>query len=401
MKNAPMKFSLCLSLFCLQLPAQNPPLTAPLQVTYSGSNVFTIGTTGGVSTQGGLSLGNAMMNSGQIALFGAGGSSGSLAIQAPAAFAGNANLSWMVPSASIPTGNPSLLQISPSGAMYYALVTGNGINISQPAGSLAFSLGSSLNLGSSTPVLNDSSGNTILSLASVGAGGNYVKITNDLGGTTPTGPLVSSAGPGSGAIPLQLGDSAGGGVEIESNGGTALKVGSTTASPANFVSVNATPAGTFAGDSGVLVAAANATAVGDLSLVLKGQNNGSIYVGSNVDAAGSAFAIEAAADATTGVTKSFLVVVNSSANAIRPSSGTARPIVGVALNTTTSGNAIIAYSGKVQCAFDNTPVPGDYFVLSPSGNARCHDNGTTVSTTVQVLGTVLDSSGDVLLRIGN
>ncbi len=281
--------------------------------------------------------------------------------------------------------------------MYYASVTGQGgISLSQTATSLVFSLGSALNLSGSMPSLNDSSGNEILALSSTGAG-NYVMISNEI---PPAGPQVAAAGPGTGPIPLQLSDSAGGGVELVSNGGLAMKVLSTAAPPTTFASVNAAPTGTFAGDSGVQLSASNASGTGDISLVVKGQNNGSVYIGSNIDAAASSLAIEIPADPTTGVSRGSIAFVNSSANAIRPSAA-ARPIAGIALNNATSGNAIIAYAGKAQCLFDNTPVPGDYVVQATGYYNRCHDSGTSLPTTVQVLGTVLDTSGNVLLRIGN
>ena len=245
-KSLSLSLSLSLSSFlwvlllCTPCGAQNNQ-PAPVSVKNGSNTVLTLTTNGGISAQSGITTGNGMINPGQLTLFGVGGNTGSLQFLAPNAFTNNTNVVWALPSTVIPSSGAILLLISPTGAMSYATVVGqNGITVSQPAGSLAFSLGSSLNLGGFMPTLNDSAGGTIVALNSTGLGGNYLRISNDSGGSNPAGPLISAAGPGT-AIPLQLSDVAGAGVDIESNGGLAMKVTSATPSPANYFSVTQDP----------------------------------------------------------------------------------------------------------------------------------------------------------------
>ncbi len=276
------------------------------------------------------------------------------------------------------------------------------MQVTQTAGSVSIALGSSIDLPGAGGNIGDSGGNPILGLLSSGLG-NYVVIANDTTPTTPpAGPVIAVTGLGTGAIPLRLSDRANGGIELNANGGMAMKVTSSTATPSTFASVNATPSGTFAGDSGVQVSPANATATGDISLVLRGQNNGSVYLGSNVDLAASALFLELPADPTTGVAVNRLAYLNSSGNAIYPIAAQ-RPVLGIALATTTSSPAMIAYSGKVLCIFENAITPGDYVVQGTTHFAQCRDGGSTYSgvSGVQILGTVLDSSGNILLRMSN
>ena len=128
--------------------------------------------------------------------------------------------------------------------------------------------------------------------------------------------------------------------------------------------------------------------------MVKGQNNGVVYIASNVDVANNALAVEVPDDGTVGVTKGLLAGITSSGNAIMSSA----KVVDLALNTATSGSAVLAYAGKATCTFDTTPTRGHYVIASSSAG-KCSDGGLT--TTSQIIGTVLDTSGTVLLRIGN
>jgi hypothetical protein len=270
--------------------------------------------------------------------------------------------------------------------------------VTPASGSYVVSLSGSLNLPGTTPTLNDSGGNIILALSSSGAG-NYVKITNDASGTNPAAGPVIAAAPGAGMasflVPLQLNDANGGGVELNSNGALALRAVNLGAT-ANFVAVNASPPGTFSGAPGVRVGATAAGGTGNVALVLQGQNSGTVYVNSNLDTA-NAITIDLPVDST-GVTANTLTVLTSAGNAKTSGMGGTSPYAGVALTTTTSGTAPIAYSGKVVCIFDGTPTPGHFATPSTTVAGDCHDNGISFVSTVQTIGTVLDSSGTILMR---
>ena len=256
-----------------------------------------------------------------------------------------------------------------------------------------------LNLPGGTPTLNDGSGNPILELTSTGAG-NYVKISNDTSGTNPAvGPvigIVPAAGASAFAIPLQLSDQNTGGILLNSNGGLALKVVNTNA-PANYVAVNGSPSGTYGGQPGARIGAANPAMTGNVALVLQAQNSGTVYVNSPLDTTAEPVVIDLPVD-TTGVTANYLVTLTSAGNAKVSSGLAAGSVFGVSLASATTGTVEVAYNGRVLCTFDGPFTPGHFVIPSTSTAGQCHDNGASYSVTVQTIGLVLDTSGNILIR---
>jgi hypothetical protein len=392
--------------------AQTPTISVPVNFLNPTTGVIQGGIDGkgDITSSGTVSAGSGSAASGQILLMGAGtaGNGGSLAIQAPSAFlSGGSPLyqNWVLPSSAPPNGI-SILQFTNVGTiatMSYATLTGSqAINLTEIAGSLSIALSSQLNLGSGSNTINDSSGNPVISLISSGAG-NYVQILNDTSaGSPPDGPEIISTGPGT-VIPLRISDVGGGGVNLLSNGATALRIASVTL-PVNYAIVDPAPGGRYGNVDGVQFSSADPGATADIALVLKAQNNGTVWIGSTLDTSGSAVAFELSVGAGASVPQFGTVSLARDGTALKASPG-AHGVIGIAQNTVTPaapGTLVVAYAGKTRCSFDGVPLTvGDYVVPSPTEAGRCSDGGATLPPG-QVLGTLLNAATySVLIRLGN
>jgi hypothetical protein len=92
---------------------------------------------------------------------------------------------------------------------------------------------------------------------------------------------------------------------------------------------------------------------------------------------------------TTGTTVNSLTKLSSGTAVIAATADTSG-VIGVTVSGAgTSGNALVAVSGLVPCAFDGTATAGDYVAISSTTGGDCHDTGSTIyPTSNQVLGRV-------------
>jgi hypothetical protein len=65
----------------------------------------------------------------------------------------------------------------------------------------------------------------------------------------------------------------------------------------------------------------------------------------------------------------------------------------VVLGAGTTGNAFIARSGIASCVFDGATTAGDYVQISSSTAGDCHDAGSSLPATGQLIGRVLSTNG--------
>jgi hypothetical protein len=61
-------------------------------------------------------------------------------------------------------------------------------------------------------------------------------------------------------------------------------------------------------------------------------------------------------------------------------------MIGVALNSAMTSPAMVAYSGKVLCSFENAITPGDYVIQGTGSFSKCRDAGSTYSAIPSVQG---------------
>ena len=139
---------------------------------------------------------------------------------------------------------------------------------------------------------------------------------------------------------------------------------------------------------------------GNVALVLQAQNSGTVYVNSPLDTTTGPVVIDLPVDTTTGVTANYLVTLTGAGNAKVSSGLAAGSVFGVSLATAASGTVEVAYNGRALCTFDNPPMvtPGHFVTPSTSAPGQCHDNGGSYSVSVQTIGLVLDTSGNILIR---
>ena len=65
----------------------------------------------------------------------------------------------------------------------------------------------------------------------------------------------------------------------------------------------------------------------------------------------------------------------------------------VAAGAGTSGTAEIAFTGKASCEFDGATTAGNYVQISATTAGKCHDAGTSVPGSGQVIGVVTATNG--------
>ena len=115
-------------------------------------------------------------------------------------------------------------------------------------------------------------------------------------------------------------------------------------------------------------------------------------------------------DTSTGTVNNKLLVYTAAAKVKTAGTGDTSDVVGICVpgqtgtSCGTSGNASVAIAGQASCVFDGATTAGDFVVTSTTTAGDCHDAGSTVPATVQVLGYVLStnaSGGTYAVDISN
>lgn len=115
-------------------------------------------------------------------------------------------------------------------------------------------------------------------------------------------------------------------------------------------------------------------------------------------------------DTSTGTANNKLLIYTNAAQVKTAGTGDTSDIVGICVpgqtgtGCGTSGNASVAIAGQALCVFDGATTAGDFVVTSTTTAGDCHDAGSTVPATVQVLGYVLStnaSGGTYAVDISN
>ena len=100
-------------------------------------------------------------------------------------------------------------------------------------------------------------------------------------------------------------------------------------------------------------------------------------------------------DGTTGTTSSKLAKLTSaSPSTVVKALKTDTQVTGIVVNgdgTTAGTSAQIATVGQANCAFDNTPIAGEFVTISSAVDGDCHDYGGSPPPAGQILGRVLVS----------
>src|SRR6266436_3874150 len=155
--------------------------------------------------------------------------------------------------------------------------------------------------------------------------------------------------------------------------------------------------GVAAGGTGLATLTSNVIYKGNGSSALATSaltDNGTIVSSSeSVDVTSKAVLMEIANEGSTGTTQNKLVkLTGAPSTAIISTAGDTGGAVGIVTSaSSTAGNAQIAVSGQANCVFDNTTVAGDYVQISSGTAGDCHDAGSTLPTSGQVIGRVLAS----------
>lgn len=134
------------------------------------------------------------------------------------------------------------------------------------------------------------------------------------------------------------------------------------------------------------------------SNVVVKQASGDVSLGSK------AATVTIANAASTGTTlKRLAKLTGAPSTAVLASTADTGGIIGVCVSGCgTTGNAEIARTGMVPCAFDAGTTAGHYVQNSPTVDGGCHDAGATYPTSGQVLGFVtqtIASAGDAIMLI--
>lgn len=100
-------------------------------------------------------------------------------------------------------------------------------------------------------------------------------------------------------------------------------------------------------------------------------------------------------DTGTGTTLNKLArLTGAPSSAIITATTITRGVVGVVTaGAGTSGVVTITYTGKVLCVFDGATTAGNYVQVSSSVAGDCHDAGSAVPTSGQILGKVTSTNG--------
>lgn len=98
---------------------------------------------------------------------------------------------------------------------------------------------------------------------------------------------------------------------------------------------------------------------------------------------------------STGTTVNTLTKVTGapSAAVIAATTDTAGILGVTVFGAGTTGNVTIQAAGSVLCVFDNATTAGDYVQISGSTAGDCHDAGSTLPSTGQIIGKVLSTNG--------
>jgi hypothetical protein len=97
---------------------------------------------------------------------------------------------------------------------------------------------------------------------------------------------------------------------------------------------------------------------------------------------------------TAPVLNKFAKLSAGTATVLATTDTAASNVIGVCIaNCTTSGNAVIATGGIVNCVFDGATTQGDYVIASTTVGGDCHDGGATLPVGVTVFGFVQSTNG--------
>jgi len=101
-------------------------------------------------------------------------------------------------------------------------------------------------------------------------------------------------------------------------------------------------------------------------------------------------------DATTGTIADSVTKLTTASPAavIRASAIDTNGFIGITTSGNgTTGSANVALWGLVTCQFDGATTSSDYVQNSPSQEGKCHDAGSSLPGSGQVLGRVLSTNG--------
>jgi hypothetical protein len=104
--------------------------------------------------------------------------------------------------------------------------------------------------------------------------------------------------------------------------------------------------------------------------------------------------IQLANDTSTGTTAHKLAKLTAAGKVVITATTDSSGVIGiVAAGAGTVGNADIAQVGQEACIFDNGTTAGDYVQISSSSGGECHDSGSSLPASGQVVGRVLSTNG--------
>jgi hypothetical protein len=117
-------------------------------------------------------------------------------------------------------------------------------------------------------------------------------------------------------------------------------------------------------------------------------------VGGNIDLGAANATVFEIGNAAGGTSANMLAkLTGAPSTAVTPLTTDTRGIVGIVVGGAgTSGTAQIAFDGVASCIFDNGTTAGDYVSISSTTAGDCHDAGTAIPTSGQILGLVLSTN---------
>jgi hypothetical protein len=134
--------------------------------------------------------------------------------------------------------------------------------------------------------------------------------------------------------------------------------------------------------SNVIPKAAGSASIGNSSIT----DNGTAVTTS--EPIGATVVNSIANASSTGTTVNTLTKLTAG-NAVIAATTDTSGMIGITVSGAgTSGNALVAVSGLVSCAFDGTATAGDYVQISSSTAGDCHDTGSIYPSSNQVIGRV-------------